>query len=431
MSRFNDAIRATLNPARNPARDLSFQAMFEQGLDLAMTRRKAGVNVTTATASQLTAVYACWRIISEAIATLPRAAEYETEGRWLDAANQPAWLNTPNETDTWVEMLGQTMVSLLAGGDAYNMIVWNTAADGGGVKEIIVLNPTTCRRVSDTTVTVTPTDGTPPRDYRVLTASSSNSRPVEILHLRGMGHPGARVGMSPIEACAETIGVSLAAQRYGASFFANDGTPSGVLEVPPETDLSDTGRKALRESWAELHSGSNNAKKIGILTRGVKFSALQVSPNEAQFLETRKMGVQEIARLYGTPPHLIGDTTNTTGWGTGMAEQNTAFVIHTLRPWLERLEARYTLLYRAELMRQGMPASQTRIALHEEALLRGSPEKRWEVLRKNVASGLLTADEARRQEGFPSLPDGAGAVPWIPLSQYPQTDELESEPSNG
>ena len=290
--------------------------MFEQGLDLTMTRRKAGVNVTTATASQLTAVYACWRIISEAIATLPRAAEYETEGRWLDAANQPAWLNTPNETDTWVEMLGQTMVSLLAGGDAYNMIVWNTAADGGGVKEIIVLNPTTCRRVSDTTVTVTPTDGTPPRDYRVLTASSSNSRPVEILHLRGMGHPGARVGMSPIEACAETIGVSLAAQRYGASFFANDGTPSGVLEVPPETDLSDTGRKALRESWAELHGGPNRAKQVAVLTRGVKFKALQISPNEAQFLETRKMGVQEIARLYGTPPHLIGDTTNTTGWGT-------------------------------------------------------------------------------------------------------------------
>ena len=429
MTRVRDTIRATLTPPGGDARNLTFQAMFEQGLDLTMTRRKAGVNVTTTTASQLSAVYACWRIISEAIGTMPRAAEYEMEGRWLPVDKQPGWLDTPNETDTWVEMLGQTMVSLLAGGDAYNMIVWG--GDGGGIKEIIVLAPSTCRRVSDTTVTVTPTDGGPPRDYRVMTSNSSGSRPVEILHLRGMGQPGARTGMSPIEACAETLGVALAAQRYGASFFANDGTPGGVLEVPPETDLSETGRKALRESWSELHGGPDRAKRIAVLTRGVKFKALQVTPNEAQFLETRKFGVQEIARIYGTPPHLIGDTTNSTGWGTGMGEQNSAFVTHTLRPWLERLEARYSMLYRADLQRRGITTGPVRIALHEEALLRGDTRQRWEVARKNVASGIMTADEARKNEGYAPLPNGAGAVPWIPLSQAPKSDDQESEPSNG
>jgi HK97 family phage portal protein len=321
-----------------------------------------------------------------------------------------------------IEFLGQVSVSLLADGNAYVLVTWRD----GAIEDLVVLDPTQV--------------DVPERGFYTLAGSGVTLQgvtkfkpraPVEILHIRGMTTPGSLVGMSPIEATAETLGINLAAQRYGASFFANDGTPGGIVEVPETAKLSPVGQKALRDSWRELFGGPDRAKSIAVLVEGAKFKALQVSPNEAQFLETRKFGVQEVARIYGIPPHLISDTTNTTGWGTGMAEQNTAYVIHTLRPWLERIEAGLTLLAQLEVesVKASPAPSQVYINLEEEALLRGATTERWDNHRKNVGSGVRTADEVRREEGLPPLPDGLGAVPWIPLAQAPQEEgPTEEEP---
>jgi len=415
---FMDAIRGSLGAEE---RDLSFQDIWDQGLDLTLSGQKvAGVSVNSSTATSLSAVYASWRIISEGVSTLPRDSMRRIDGLPKPFRPRPVWLDYPNRWDTWIEFLGQVAVSLLADGNAYIMVTWL----GGAIEDLVVLDPNEVSIPQRGLYTLDNTQTT------LQGVSKFTPRaPVEILHLRGMTAPGSLEGMSPIQATAETLGINLAAQRYGASFFANDGTPGGIVEVPETAKLSPIGQKALRDCWRELFGGPDRAKSIAVLVEGAKFKALQVSPNEAQFLETRKFGVQEVARIYGIPPHLISDTTNTTGWGTGMAEQNTAYVIHTLRPWLERIEAGLTLLAQLEVeaAKAGPTPSQVYINLEEEALLRGATTERWDNHRKNVGSGVRTADEVRREEGLPPLPDGLGAVPWIPLAQAPQEDEPEED----
>jgi HK97 family phage portal protein len=153
----------------------------------------------------------------------------------------------------------------------------------------------------------------------------------------------------------------------------------------------------------------------------MRYRPLQISPSESQFIEQRRFTVEEVARVYGVPAHLLMQNDGTSGWGTAMAEANTAFVTNTLRPHLVRLEEVFSSLARRELGR-GPSVS---IALHEEALMRGATSDRWEMLRKNVNSGVVTADEARMAEGMPPLPDGIGAVPWVPLQQLPQSHVVD------
>jgi HK97 family phage portal protein len=324
------------------------------------------------------------------------------------------------------------MVSLLARGNAYILVQW---LRDGSIGRLVVLAPDK--------VTIEHTGGL--KSFRVMGTDGGSSvfPPLsgtfsnEILHLKGMSLPGSHYGLNPIEVCSETFGISLAAQRYGANFFANDGTPGGIIEIPPEVKLSPTGQKALREAWRDLHGGPANAKTIAVLVDGAKYSSIQVSPDEAQFLETRKFQVSDIARIYGVPPHLLADASNSTSWGSGLAEQNTAYVIHSLRPWLERVEARLTMLVRIEAMRMAPGVStldgpQAFINLNEEALLRGATSERWTTHRANVMAGVLTADEVRLEEGLPPLPNELGAVPWIPLAQAPSgidPQESESNPS--
>ena len=413
---FLDIVRGSLGAEE---RSLSYQDIWDQGLDLTLSGQNvAGVKVNSSTATSLSAVYASWRIISEGVSTLPRDSMRRIDGLPKPFRPRPVWLDYPNRWETWIEFLGQVSVSLLADGNAYVLVTWN----GGAIDDLVVLDPALVEVPSRGVYVV---NGTTLQGVSKFTPRA----PVEVLHLRGMTTPGSLVGMSPIAATAETLGINLAAQRYGASFFANDGTPGGIVEVPETAKLSPIGQKALRDSWRELFGGPDRAKSIAVLVEGAKFKALQVSPNEAQFLETRKFGVQEVARIYGIPPHLISDTTNTTGWGTGMAEQNTAYVIHTLRPWLERIEAGLTLLAQLEVeaAKASPGPSQVYINLEEEALLRGATTERWDNHRKNVGSGVRTADEVRREEGLAPLPDGLGAVPWIPLAQAPQDEEPEEE----
>lgn len=417
---FLDVIRGSLGAEE---RSISFQDIWDQGLDLTLGgQTEAGVKVNSSTATSLSAVYASWRIISEGVSTLPRDSMRRINGLPKPFRPRPAWLDYPNAWDTWIDFMGQTVVSLLADGNAFVLVTW---ADNGTIEDLVVLDPKSVEVVSRGLYNV---NGT------VLQGVTKNGlrAPVEILHLKGMTAPGALRGMNPIQETAQTLGINLAAQTYGASFFKNDGTPGGIVEVPETAKLSPVGQKALRDSWKELFGGPDRAKSIAVLVEGAKFKALQVSPNEAQFLETRKFGVQEVARIYGIPPHLISDTTNTTGWGTGMAEQNTAYVIHTLRPWLERIEAGLTMLLQIEVeaLKASPGPSQAYVDLNEEALLRGATTERWDNHRKNVGAGVRTADEVRREEGLEPLPDGLGAVPWIPLAQAPQDEEPEEEPQD-
>jgi len=433
--RLFDIVKSSLAPE---ARSLSFQDIWDKGYDLDSGANRAGVRVTSDTSATLTAVFASWRIISDGIATLPRDSMQRVDGIPKPYRPRPEWLDYPCNYEAWIDFISQIMVSLLSTGNAFVAVHWVRNTTGGyNLGALVVLDPALCRHEVANFVTVTNRDSGQsvpvPEVQCPRTGPVKPGADMEIVHIKGMTRPGKLEGLSPIAACADALGVAIAAQKYGAAFFENDGTPGGIIEVPAETRLSETGQKALRQAWGDLFSGPGKAKRIAVLTEGAKFREIQINPNEAQFLETRKFGVQEVARIYGVPPHLISDTTNSTGWGTGMAEQNTAYVIHTLRPWIERVEGRLTTLLQLEVMFNSAATGRipgVYVHLNEEALLRGATKERWEVHRSNVTAGILTADEARFLEGMDPLPDGAGAVPWIPLAQAPQGFAPEAEGDN-
>lgn len=393
------------------ARSLSLQDVFSSGGDLSgvgFGSRHAGVAVNVSSSAQLTAVYGSWRIISEAVASLPRSLVVDgaTVGR-------PVWLDHPTEFDTWGEFASQMMLSLLQDGNAYVLVDWGQAS--GRVSQLTVLAPGACSRVSRESVRVSGPAGV----ELVPVFRAGDVGPgsgAEVLHVRGMTSPGALSGISPIVACAQSLGVSLGAQKYGSDFFEGDATPTGTLEVPAEVKLSEAGREATRQAWEDMHGAGR--RRVAVLTEGMRYRQLQVSPDQAQFIENRKFTIAEVARIYGVPPHLLMDNSGTSGWGTAMAEMNMAFVQNTLRPHLVRLEGALSAVARRE---SGAPAG-VAVDLDESALLRGDAASRFDILRKNVQSGLMTADEARALELLPALPDGMGAVPWVPLQQMPQTD---------
>jgi len=142
--------------------------------------------------------------------------------------------------------------------------------------------------------------------------------------------------LSPIGLVRQTVGLALAAEEYGARFFGQDARPGGVIEVPLE--LSDTAFARMKSQWNALHAGVQRSHLMAILEGGAKWNTVGLAPEDAQFLLTRRFEVSEIARIYGVPPHLIGDTDRSTSWGTGIEQQTIGFVVYTLRPWVVREE---------------------------------------------------------------------------------------------
>lgn len=413
MSKISRALSSAVS-----GRSLSLQDVFNAGGDLSMvgsSSSHAGVRVGVEQSSQLTAVFGAWRIISDAIGTLPR--DIVTTAGGVDTAQpRPVWLDRPNEGDLFSEFLSQIVLSMLQDGNAFVLLDYS-AATGNDIMS--VLNPRMCERESLSTVKINNSDGSSSMLPEFMFAQRDQ---LQVLHIKGMTAPGALRGMSPISACAESIGLGLATQRYGSSFFKNDATPGGIIELPESVKLSDAGRKATREAWSDMFGGPNRARRVAILQEGASYKPLQISPGESQFLEQRKFTVAEICRIYGIPVHLLHDTSGgVTGWGTGMQESNVQFVTHSLRPYIEKLEAKFTAVAQRAY---SMPV---RFKLDESAMLRGATSERWAVARSNVSAGILTADEARRSEGLGPLPDGAGSVPWIPLAQMPQDTDNQPE----
>jgi HK97 family phage portal protein len=210
----------------------------------------------------------------------------------------------------------------------------------------------------------------------------------------------------------------LAAQRFGQAFFENGALPGAVIEAPGT--MSDPAIKRFRETWNGGHQGVANAHRIGVLTEGAKLAKVSVSPEDAQFLETRAFQVPDIARIYGVPPHLIADASNSTSWGSGLAEQNLAFGQFSLRPWIERIEDAHGRL----LTTHGLP--DVFIKLNLDALLRASLSDRYVSYQMGIQNEFLTRNEARKLEDMPPLPGGDGFP--APSDRWPVTGRTAPPP---
>ena len=292
----------------------------------------SGKAVTERSAMQMTAVYSCVRILSEAVAGLPlHLYKYTDSGGKAMALDHSLYRllhDEPNPEMSSFVFRETLMTHLLLWGNAYAQIIRN------GKNEIIALYPLMPNRM------------TVDRDEngRLYYAYSrgqdevirDKSRtvilsPEDVLHIPGLGFDGI-MGYSPIALEKNAIGLGLAAEEYGSKFFSNGARPSGILTHP--NTVKDP--KKLRDSWNAAYGGSNNSGRVAVLEEGMSFVPLSLPNNEAQFLETRKFQVSEICRIFRVPPHMIGDLDRATF--SNIESQNISFAVHTIRPWLVRIE---------------------------------------------------------------------------------------------
>lgn len=370
----------------------------------------AGVAVTPSSALQSTAVFACVRLLSESVAMLPALLyRRRADGGKERADNHPVYAllhNQPNPEQTSFELIESLMGQLGLFGNAFAEIQWRNGYP-------VALWPlradhTWVQRVNGRLV----------YDTAILDADGSYQSfrlpAYRVLHVRAFGN--GYWGYSPIRYHATTIGLELATREYGARFFGNGARPGVVLTHPGLLDDEAVAR--IRESWINAHEGLTNAHRVAVLEEGVKLDTLGIPPEEAQFLETRKFQVADIARLYRVPPHLIGDLDKAT-FGN-IEQQSIEFVMYTLLPWLRRWES--------ALMRDLLVESERREYLIEflvEGLLRGDTQSRYAAYAIGRQWGWLSTNDIRRLENMNPIRGGDGYL--VPLNMVPADQVRQAE----
>ena len=357
----------------------------------------SGKNVNERSAMQMTAVYACVRILSESIAGLPvHLYQYVDSGSKQKAIEHPLYRllhDEPNPEMTSFVFRETLMTHLLLWGNAYAQIIRN------GKGQVVALYPLMPNRMS-----VDRDDKGhlfyqyQMQDSDAPTAKSGTVilKPTDVLHVPGLGFDGL-VGYSPIAMAKNAIGLSIATEEYGAKFFANGATPSGILEYPGTVKNPES----IRESWNAGFGGSSNAHKVAVLEEGMKYTPIAISPNEAQFLETRKFQIDEIARIFRVPPHMVGDLEKSSF--SNIEQQSLEFVKYTLEPWIVRWEQS---LNRALLSETEKAAYF--VKFNVDGLLRGDYQSRMNGYATARQNGWMSANDIRELENLDLIPDELG-----------------------
>ena len=221
-------------------------------------------------------------------------------------------------------------------------------------------------------------------------------RNYEVLHIPGLGFDGL-IGYSPIAMAKNAIGMAIATEEYGAKFFANGANPGGVLEHPGV--VKDPAR--IRESWNAVYQGSSNAHRVAVLEEGMKFQSIGIPPEQAQFLETRKFQINEIARIFRILPHMIGDLEKSSF--SNIEQQSLEFVMYTLDPWVVRWEqAIQRALFSESEKRQFF------VKFNVDGLLRGDYESRMNGYAVGRQNGWLSSNDIRELENLNRIPAELG-----------------------
>jgi HK97 family phage portal protein len=361
---------------------------FLLGEDLGI-QSNAGVNISEYNAMTSTAVYACVRVLSETIASLPLPLYRRLERGKEKATYHPLYFllhDMPNPDMTSFTFRETLMSHLLLWGNAYAQVI----RDGkGNISELWPLLPDRMSverdLISGQLVYKYSKDG-----QQILLKQE------EVLHIPGLGFDGIK-GYSPIHMAREAVGLALATEEFGSRFFANGARPGGILEHPGVVKDPEK----LRKSWEEVYKGVKNFHKIAVLEEGMKYHEIGIPPEDAQFLETRKFQLNEICRIFRVPPHLVGDLERATF--SNIEHQSIEFVVHAVRPWLVRWEQAITKC----LLREG-ERKMYFPKFTVDGLLRRDFKARMEGYAIGRQNGWLSANDIRELEDMNPIPEEQG-----------------------
>jgi HK97 family phage portal protein len=376
----------------------------------------AGVDVSPERALQVTTVFACVRILAETLASLPlhlyKRLSNDAKERAREHPLYSILHDLPNPEMTAFEFRETLMGHVATWGNGYSEIQLNK---GGQVMELWPLRPDKMK--------IERRDGELWYTYRLPKPDKFGRTEVilrkeQLLHVHGLGFDGIQE-YNPIRLARDAVGLAMATEGYGGRFFKNGASPGGVLEHPGT--LSPEAHKNLRESWEEQHKGLDRSSRLAILEEGMKYNQIGLPPETAQFLQTRKFQVSEIARFYRVPPHMVADLDRATF--SNIEHQGLEFVMYTMMPWMVRWEQAIgrDLLGTAE-------RRQYFAGFLVDALLRGDIKSRYEAYAVARQNGWMNADEIRARENLNPMPDGQGQIYLVPLNMVP-ADQVGLEPS--
>lgn len=343
-------------------------------------------------------VFACVRLLADTIASLPwKAYRRDSKGVPKPLPTQPQLVIQPMQGMSLFEWKWMVVASMALRGNSYHMVVDRDKY--GYPTTILPLHPDIVflERRPDVMMWMDPI-------YRVMGEPVPKN---ELVHMRRFTMPGEPWGMSPIRQAAVAIGLGLSAEEYGYRFYKESATPSGTLMT--DQDVDEETLKLIQQNWIASHSGR---RLPAVLSKGFKFDPISIAPDEAQFLETRQFQRSEICLLFGVPPILIGDTKETTAWGTGVEQITLGAVTYTFRPWTSLIEDHISAL---------LPRGQF-VRFDYNALLRGDMQSRYSALKEGVQGSFLTPNEVRAGEELDPLPHGdelLGAPGYVPLGTPP------------
>jgi HK97 family phage portal protein len=368
---------------------------------------KAGARVNETTAMQTAAVYACVRVISEAIASLPlKVYAYDGDGRSDSKSVHNHHLykllcHAPNPEMTSFSFREAMMANLLIYGNAYAQII----RDGSG--KVTALYPLVPYKMD-----VWRSESGHIYYNYWLDKDEANAekgsgkiilRKDEVLHIPGLSFNGL-IGFSPIALAKNAIGMAIAAEEFGSTFFGGGATPGGLLEVPGE--LKEEKMDDLRQTWEAIHGGTHNSNRMAILTDGLKYHQIAIPPEQAQFLETRKFQITEIARIFRVPPHMIGDLERSTF--SNVEQQSLDFVKFCINPWVTRWE---------QAMWQSLILLSERdthyIKFNLDGLMRGDYETRMRGYSIGIQNGFLCPNDVRKLENMNEIPENEGGFQFM------------------
>ncbi len=374
-------------------RAISFQSIWSTGGDIDIAS-KSGTMVNSDTAFQVNAIFSAVSLIADTICTLPMDVYINRDGFRRVFRPKPAWVLTPDVDTTKEAFYNAMIVSLLLDGNAFIRVYSNSQ---GEIVNMQVINPLDVEIKRN---------GVGKVMYRVEGEKRLLSHE-EMIFIPDVVRPGKIRGVSRVDALKENFGLAIALESYAATFFGKGNQSSGIIEYPGE--LTGEEAKMLAEGFDSRHRGWQRSHKTGVLSGGAKYTATTIENDKAQFIDSRRMAVEDVARAFNVPPHLLGlPGTNTYA---SVEQNNLAFVTHTLRPIVQKIESALSPLFNR------LPNGENAyLKFNLDNLLRADAESRHASYSTGLQAGYYTINDVRRFEDLRPIEDEAANNVRVPLA---------------
>ncbi len=373
-------------------RAVSYQTIWGAGDDIEIGTQSATL-INHDTAFKVNAIFSAISLISDTVSTLPLDAYVRRNGNRIAMRPKPAWVSKPDVDTTREAFYGSIIVSLLLDGNAFIRIY----RQGSTIVNMNVLDPSKVRITRNGLGRVMfHLEG----ESRVLTTD-------DVIFIPDVVKPGTLRGVSRVDSLRDNFGLAMALENYAARFFGQGATTQGIIEFPDELTFDEM--KSLQQSFDSRHKGWKNAHKTGILSGGAKYKETSVTNDQAQFIDSRRMAVEDVARAFNVPPHLLG-LPGTNSYAS-VEQNNLAWVTHCLRPIIQKIEGAFS-----PLLAESPNGREAFLKFNIDGLLRADINSRSAAYSTGLQAGYLTINDVRRLEDLSRIEDPSASTVRVPLA---------------